>query len=437
MAVTRKLSALGRTIAALEDEALATRARRPAHERLAAIQRVHAKRMASVPRFSVGWPLAVGGVLGAAFAVVFFSRSAALDFVVGPAMQRGELGVWISAPAAEPRVIAFSDGSRLRLTAGAQARVVSTNEHGARVVVERGNVHADVVPRARNDWRLMGGPFEIQVTGTRFDAEWEPEREVLRVTMYEGQVTVRGGCLSRERVLSKEESAAISCPQATSAVTAGLAAPAGTSTAGRAPTAAAASASAAATARLAPATASTSNGPPPRNELRPGAAKPAGSDSDGAAAPSWRAWARLGSYKEALAAAEDEGFDTLTATLSLSDLLELATAARLAGKSRRASEAYSAVRRRFGGSDGAATAAFHLGQLAFDGARSYAEAKRWFSTYLGERPSGALAAEALGRSMEAEQRMGDLAAARVTAGTYLQRYPTGAHARLAKSLFVP
>jgi TolA-binding protein len=175
----------------------------------------------------------------------------------------------------------------------------------------------------------------------------------------------------------------------------------------------------------------------PQKALR-SAAKHSSSNAESAGAvPSWRAWTRLGGYKEALAAAENEGFDTLTATLSLSELLELATTARLAGKTQRASVAYSAVRRRFAGSDGAATAAFHLGQLAFDGARSYSEAKRWFSTYLAERPSGALAAEALGRSMEAEQRMGDLAAARVTAGMYLRRYPKGAHARLARSLLEP
>jgi TolA-binding protein len=253
--------------------------------------------------------------------------------------------------------------------------------------------------------------------------------------MYEGQVNVRGGCLLRERVLSKGDSAAISCPPAPSAATAGLAAAAVTSTASARAKGMAAATS---TSGLTPATASTSNALAPQKELRASTAKPPEADAAGsAAAPSWRAWARLGSFKEALAAAENEGFDSLSATLSLSELLELATTARLAGKTARASEAYSAVRRRFAGTDGAATAAFHLGQLAFDGARSYAEAKRWFSTYLGERPSGALAAEALGRSMEAEQRMGDLAAARITAAKYLQRYPTGAHGRLAKSLLEP
>jgi len=150
--------------------------------------------------------------------------------------------------------------------------------------------------------------------------------------------------------------------------------------------------------------------------------------------PSWRAWARLGGYKEAVAAAESEGFDALCGTLSLGELLELGTTARLAGRTARAREAYSAVRARFAGTDGAPTAAFHLGQMAFDGAQSYSEAHLWFAAYLNERPAGALAAEALGRTMEAEQRLGDLDAARATASKYLRAYPAGAHVRLARSL---
>jgi hypothetical protein len=58
-------------------------------------------------------------------------------------------------------------------------------------------------------------------------------------------------------------------------------------------------------------------------------------------------------------------------------------------------------------------------------------------TYLGERPGGALAAEALGRVMEAEQRLGDLPAARTSAERYLARFPGGAHVALARSLLGP
>jgi TolA-binding protein len=569
MAIARKLRTLGRTVAELEDAALVARMRPPVQERLAAVHRAHARRMALRQRLSLRRPALVAALAAAALLLfLLFSRKDALHFSVGAAAERGELGVWISAPSREPTVIAFSDGSRVRLAAGAQARVVSTNEHGARVVIERGNVRADVVPRRRNDWWVVGGPFEIHVVGTSFDARWEPENEVLRVTMYEGHVDIRGDCLPRARALSRGESGTFSCapanaataattaaataatttatavlappppvasppapaapstPPATARVTgtavtqAAPAAPSAppatarvTGTAGTAVTQAAPAAPSAppATARVTgtavtqaapaapsapPATArvtvtagtAVTQAAPAAPSALPATARvtgtagtavtqaaraapsalpatarvtvtagtavtqaapaapsalPATARVTGTAgtavphAPSWQAWARLGSYKEALAAAESDGFDALCRTLSVSDLFELATIARLAGKMARASEAYSAVRARFAGSDSAAASAFHLGQIAFDGAHAYADAHRWFATYLNERPSGPLGAEALGRLMEAEQRLGDIAAARLTAGRYLQRYPSGAHAQLARSLLQP
>jgi TolA-binding protein len=109
----------------------------------------------------------------------------------------------------------------------------------------------------------------------------------------------------------------------------------------------------------------------------------------------------------------------------------------LAGNSERAKVGYTAVRRRFSGSESAANAAFHLGQLAFDGARDYRAARRFFATYLNECRSCNWSAEALGRRMEAEQRSGTVDLARASARLYLERYPNGAHARLAESLKDP
>jgi TolA-binding protein len=420
MALSGKLSALGKTIAELEDEALGARKRPSTKERLTAIRRAGAQKRVLRRHLSVGGPFALAGILLGVLVVALFSRRASLNFVVGPAKDAGELGAWVSAPAQEPRSIAFSDGSRVRLTAGARARVVSTTEHGARVVLERGSARVDVVPNGGNDWRVIGGPFEVHVTGTSFDAEWEPEHEVLRVTMYEGHVEIRGGCLSHVRALSGGDSATISCATTNAANAVSVATPSPAAATATVPVHTRAPLTSAPGSRKGAAPEAT-NAPEPR----------AGST------PSWRALARPGSYKESLAAAESEGFGALCTTLSLEEMLELATTARLAGNLARANEAYLAVRARFPGSDGAAAAAFHLGQIAFDGARMYADARRWFTTYLSERPSGALAAEALGRSMEAEQRMGDLSAARATAIAYLQRYPTGAHVRLARSLLEP
>ena len=92
------------------------------------------------------------------------------------------------------------------------------------------------------------------------------------------------------------------------------------------------------------------------------------------------------------------------------------------------------VRARFPRGAGAPQAAFDLGVLAFDVDHDFASAARWFRVYLDEAPRGPLAREALGRVMEAESGGGDPAAASVTATRYLELYPGGPHASLAKRL---
>ena len=71
--------------------------------------------------------------------------------------------------------------------------------------------------------------------------------------------------------------------------------------------------------------------------------------------------------------------------------------------------------------------AFLLGRSA-----SGAQAIQWFSAYLKEQPSGALAREALGRLIEAYQATGDRVSSRAAAERYLKSYPDGPHATLAR-----
>ena len=415
---TKQLEALGRAVAGMGDAAVEARRRPPVDERLAAIHEALEGQRRARGNESLRGPVAIGLALGAAAAaVMFWPAPAPLTFAVGEPTVVGESGAWVVAPPAGTLPITFSDGTRLRLEGGSRVRVLGVTAHGARVAIERGGVGADVVPRAGNDWSVVGGPFEIHVTGTRFDAGWDPESEVLRVSMREGRVVVRAACLAQERALVAGESASLSCAPPKEAVgPARVVPPMGTVVAG-VPRAAGAFPASAPTATAVVAAEPATSAEAPR--------------------ASWRELSQRGDYKGALAAAEGEDWGALCERLSAAELLELGTTARLAGRGARAVEAYSAVRRRFPGGDAAANAAFHLGQMAFDGAHAFAEAHRWFSAYLAERPGGALAAEALGRAMEAEQRLGDLAAARETAGKYLARYPAGAHAELARSLLAP
>jgi TolA-binding protein len=432
MAVAPKLQALGRAVAGVGNAAVEARARQrpPVEERLAAIHAELARRGQARGGESLRAPVAIGLALGTAVAAVILwpTRDPALTFAVGEPTIPGQSGAWLVAPEQQTLPIDFSDGTRLRLESSARVRILDVGPHGARVGIERGTLRADVVPRAGNAWSVVGGPFEIRVTGTSFDAGWDPDTEVLRVTLREGHVVVRAACLDRERALVAGDAVALSCARAGGSAPAP--APLHTETE-VVPSARASSA----VARWPLAPSAPAETPP--LETTAFAASAASAASSAAPRASWRELSRAGDNKGALAAAEAEGWSALCAGLSAADLLELGTIARLAGHRGRAVEAYSAVRRRFSGSDAAASAAFHLGQLAFDGARAYAEAHRWFAAYLAERPAGALAGEALGRTMEAEQRLGDLPAARETARRYLARYPTGAHADLASSLVAP
>lgn len=421
MASNRELSILGRTLAEVQDKALQGRARRPVSATIAAIYQARARRergQRHLARFAYG----AGAAALAALVMFVVLRPRSLDFRLDDGAQLGQLGVLVTAPSAGARSLSFSDGSRVQLHVGAQARVVSSNEHGARVVIERGNVRADVVPRKSNDWSLFGGPFEIHVTGTSFDSGWDPQRQQLFVKMHEGHVLISAECLSGPRALSAGQSGTFSCASEASAppvqepVPAVQAPPAPMPVPLPMPVPALA---VSAHSGLRPSTSAVSSVAPP--------ARP----------PSWRELSALADYSGAFAAAEHEGFERLCQTLSTAELLELANMTRLAGHAERANAGYAAVRARFAGSESAANAAFHLGQLAFDGAHDYRAARRFFAAYLAECRNCALAPEALGRRMEAEQRQGELELARASARLYLERYPNGAHARLAESLKQP
>ncbi|WP_237244300.1 tetratricopeptide repeat protein [Sorangium cellulosum] len=179
-----------------------------------------------------------------------------------------------------------------------------------------------------------------------------------------------------------------------------------------------ASASAAALAPAAPPS------PPARAEA-PSSAAPAGG---------WRAHLAAGKLAEALADVELLGIDVVLERAAGAELVELGSAARLARKPDVAARFYQTARARFAGSDAAAVAAYHLGRMAFDGRGAWAEAERWFAVYLAERPRGALAPEALGRSLECARNLKLHARARELAARYLAAYPNGAHAGLAATL---
>jgi tetratricopeptide (TPR) repeat protein len=147
-----------------------------------------------------------------------------------------------------------------------------------------------------------------------------------------------------------------------------------------------------------------------------------------------RTWIELqqaSRYREALAAAERVGFSGLCGRLDAGELIALGDVARLAGNPTRAEEAYLAARRRDPRLD---RSVFALGLVAFEHRRRYNEAATWFAQYVESYPKGELVTEAAGRLIESWQRAGKPDEAKKAARSYLEKYPSGPHAALARQI---
>jgi TolA-binding protein len=296
----------------------------------------------------------------------------------------------------------FSDGTLISIAPRARARVLRTTPRGADLVLEQGSLTLAVVHHDGGEWHVNAGPFTVLVTGTKFDVGWNAAERTFTLALNEGSVLVHGPTLSGAgRRVKPGEQLRIAVDEGPAAALA----PPVASIAGAASDTA--SPSLADSAKL-----------PPRNP-RPA---PTGS---------WKELAQQQKYADALAAAESRGFDETCKAASAPDLVLLGNAARFAGSSARAAQAFQLVRARFSGSKEATMAAFFLGRMAYDQQGNRREAAQWFQTYLREAPSGALAREAAGRLLEADRALGDVAAARAVAREYLDKYPSGPHASLA------
>lgn len=387
-----RLEELGLEARKLQDRALERREHAPVEQRLDRVHReIDRRKLVRAPS-RVPWIWAASIAMAAC--IVLYVLRPASPLVALRGAEPIAADTWLeSAEAKLP--IAFSDGTSVVLAKSSRARLVRIDARGAEVALERGTVSLSVVKRPNAHWVVSAGPFQILVTGTRFDASWEPDHEVLRVVMQEGSVRVSGGCVVEPKSLSAGESSAFTCKPV-----------------------------AAAPKPPAPVVAKPAS---PPDKAGPKTATVAEEDD-------WYALFDEGRFKEAFAAAEAKGFSRLCASEGGGRVLALGNAARLAGNPARASEAFLAARQRFPGSPSAAIAGFHLGRIAFDGSHDYGAARRWFGAYLAEQPGGRFAEEALGRLMESEHRSGDRAAAELSANRYLARFPSGAHAALAQSL---
>jgi hypothetical protein len=147
-------------------------------------------------------------------------------------------------------------------------------------------------------------------------------------------------------------------------------------------------------------------------------------------------WARLiarGEFAAVVKQAEERGIDHVLASASATDLTSLADAARYIRRNDIARQALLGVRAHFPGTTRASDAAFFLGRLAEAPSSPSGAALSWYETYLSEAQTGPFAGEALGRQIVLLART-DRARAQKVAEAYLERFPRGTQAELARSL---
>lgn len=370
--------------------------------------------------FGRGFALSLAAAVCVALvAVVIALRTPArLAFTVDGSS--GQAQTWLAAPAARPMLVQFSDGTLLTVDPLSRARVVDTDENGASIALESGSLSARVVHTPHSAWRLIAGPFAVRVTGTQFDLRWDSASQRFSITVLEGSVGVTGSIVGAERPVRAGETLVASVAEARFDLINGRQALSSPARAEAPPI----DGPAFGDPTLAPAASGATVEP-----SAPDAPTPTKDSAGG-----WRELAKKGDLRQAFAAADAHGFQSVCDGATPAELLLLGDAARVSGRADRATEALFSLRRRYPHDPRRAAAAFALGKVAFDQRHAYGQAAEWFSTCVREQPNGPLVREAWGRRIEALRNFGDGAGAQRAAREYLAHYPDGPHADIARSV---
>lgn len=294
----------------------------------------------------------------------------------GTATAQPALGITRATEAPVP--LRFADGTRVVVKPEAAAELRAVSTHGATIALERGTIDVDVVHTDQSRWDVIAGQFDIRVTGTRFDATWDPQKKQLTVAMVQGTVRVSGPCV--DEPLSAPVTKVFTCSDTTPTVT-------------------------------------TSDLPTVTTSLAPSPSRSPSLTRSRSPAPS----------PSPSPAPADERPATAR------ELLASADAARLSGDATGARKGYLRLREQFPRTDEAAKAAFLLGRMAEANGASD-DAVRAYASVMSESPNGAFAQDALGRTMQLEQRRGNTARARALANEYVGKHPNGPYRAYAASV---
>jgi hypothetical protein len=419
--------------------------------------------------------LAAAGAIALLLAWPFGARPLTYEIRGGQRVAANYVDALRDAPAS----VEFSDGSKIVASAGSRLRIDATNEHGARVFVERGSATAQVTHRAHSSWVFIAGPFDVHITGTRFTLAWDPREQAIDLTLHQGSVSVdsplgsthcvlRAGQRFRASLASGTMQLDNGQSEALPATSSASVAPTNTNVQGKSKHVAAwslrshtqaynAAASTSAGGKALGAKAadqSASDGALERasnagalasgksldarkhgevNEHADASQQAAARKPTDARTSDWPSLVRHGEFNTVVDAATLRGVDLTLRTASAADVRALADASRYTGHAALAERSLTALRERFAGTRQSAAAAFLLGRT-LESSGNVREADRFYALYLTESADGEFAAEALAGHMRAVAALQGPAAAKPVALEYLRRYRAGVHAETARRL---
>lgn len=297
------------------------------------------------------------------------------------------------------QTVQLPHGGVLELSPHTRIRLDADEATGASVELLEGAVLLDVNSGPGLTWQVDSGAYNVLAVGTRYRVERTDE--VPQVVVEEGVVRLSGPSLPEEGVLIRAE------PDPIAAVV--------------------------------PADSAAQ----PEPSVEPEPEQPATVDTDaakprksGASEPSWiekfRASIRNGDDAAAVSVLP-ASFPNGRERLEPADYVDAGDALRAGGDRTRAEKAYAAACKRAPKSNACGVATVRQA-ITRAGAGDVDRAIELASEYLDAHPRGALARDALGRRMEWRWQRKQARAARADAEEYLDRWPRGSRAELARSI---
>jgi transmembrane sensor len=333
----------------------------------------------------VRWP--VGIVAAAAVvALFFFGRRMLLR---SPALT--ESGIVVAHASEQPVRMTLPEGSSVELAPNTRAKMTSLQPKAVRIDVETGRVDVEATHVEGRSFVVGAGPYDVRVTGTRFQVERIPgSRVTVHVDQGVVEVASAGDPMRGARRLGAGEE--WSAPD---------------------------------TNPVAPTTAPSEvpSGEPVPSPVPSASAAPAPSSAE----PTPAAPAALPRVPAAAVTAPEEG--KRDKADKANELFEEAQRARGEGRAIDAARAFDRIRRTYRNDPHAPLAAFELGRLRLDVLQDPMGAEEALHDAMVLGPDSPLREDAEARRVEALSRTGDRAGCSAARGAYLARWPNGTYRR--------